>query len=907
MALWRDSKGAWRAVEDRCPHRLAPLSEGRLESDGTLQCAYHGWQFDGRGACTHIPQLRGDDKAQQVACASRRSCVRAFPVQEVHGLLWVLPDSSEQAWEKGSGGQAQGSSRNVEQGLAKSPSGAPKQWQQYASWFVRDLPLRYDTTTENLIDPTHIFFAHHGIMGNRAMEQGTQMTVDAADGGGFRATYNMTGRPGTVIFQAPCLTRYEAGPAATSIYAVPTKPGWTRVFHGYVRDPGFQPGDRWPAWQRPWRQYISNQTWAEHIRLRHPIFDGDTHFLHVQERQLLGEGNDWRRSFYMPAPGDRSVVALRKWLDELGGAVPTCEPGTPMPPQMTKRQTIDRYAQHTAHCRHCSEALRNTERGMAAAAVAGVVAAVWLVARALVGAPLLAPATALGAAAVVVCGLLVRALAGLREQFVNVSTATAEQRQPTGEGLASSPQPQPAVGSFPWLSQWYPVGLLTDLDPRRPHATHLLGIPMALWRDSKGAWRAVEDRCPHRLAPLSEGRLESDGTLQCAYHGWQFDGRGACTHIPQLRGDDKAQQVACASRRSCVRAFPVQEVHGLLWVLPDSSEQAWEKGSGGQAQVSSHNAEQGQGPAESPSGAPKQWQQYASWFVRDLPLRYDTTTENLIDPTHVFFAHHGVMGNRAMEQGTQMTVDAADGGGFTAAFNMTGRPGTVTFQAPCLTRYDIGPFATIIYAVPTKPGWSRVFHGYLRDPGFQPGDRWPAWQRPWRQYISNQTWAEHIRLRHPIFDGDTHFLHVQERQLLGEGNDWRRSFYMPAPGDRSVVALRKWLDELGGAVPTCEPGTPMPPQMTKRQTIDRYAQHTAHCRHCSEALRNTERGMAAAAVAGVVAAVWLVARALVGAPLLAPATALGAAAVVVCGLLVRALAGLREQFVYVDYVHADKH
>ncbi|KAG2490582.1 hypothetical protein HYH03_010976 [Edaphochlamys debaryana] len=461
---------------------------------------------------------------------------------------------------------------------------------------------------------------------------------------------------------------------------------------------------------------------------------------------------------------------------------------------------------------------------------------------------------------------------------------------------ATQPQPQPAVGSFPWLSQWYPVALVADLDPRRPHATHLLGIPMALWRDSKGAWRAVEDRCPHRLAPLSEGRLESDGTLQCAYHGWQFDGRGACTHIPQLRGDDKAQQVACASRRSCVRAFPVQEVHGLLWVLPDSSEQAAARPAPDNAVPELLARESG-----SPDGA--HWSA-SSWFVRDLPMRYDTCLENLMDPSHVPFAHHGVSSTRNREQGTALSLRHPPTlEGFSAGYTMAGVDASVGFRAPSLTRYDWRGMFLVVYVTPTRPGWCRAFHAYVTD---------TSKPLPWamcavaalRQALP---WMDHVFVRHPVFDGDTPFLHVQERALLSHGNDWHRHYYMPAPADRSVIAARRWLEEFGGAVPTCEPGTPMPAQMTKRQTIDRYSQHTAHCRHCSEALRNTERGMAAAAVAGVVAAVWLVARALVGAPLLAPATALGAAAVAGCALLVRALAGLREQFVYVDYVHADKH
>ncbi len=46
----------------------------------------------------------------------------------------------------------------------------------------------------------------------------------------------------------------------------------------------------------------------------------------------------------------------------------------------------------------------------------------------------------------------------------------------------------------------------------------LLGLSLALWADSKGQWHCVEDVCPHRLAPLSEGRVEGDA-LMCSYHG----------------------------------------------------------------------------------------------------------------------------------------------------------------------------------------------------------------------------------------------------------------------------------------------------------------------------------------------------------------------------------------------------
>lgn len=67
-----------------------------------------------------------------------------------------------------------------------------------------------------------------------------------------------------------------------------------------------------------------------------------------------------------------------------------------------------------------------------------------------------------------------------------------------------------------WEANWYPVALVRDLDPGRPTALKLLGERLVVWRDGAGQWRCFADRCPHRLVPLSEGRIESDGTLLCS-------------------------------------------------------------------------------------------------------------------------------------------------------------------------------------------------------------------------------------------------------------------------------------------------------------------------------------------------------------------------------------------------------
>lgn len=80
---------------------------------------------------------------------------------------------------------------------------------------------------------------------------------------------------------------------------------------------------------------------------------------------------------------------------------------------------------------------------------------------------------------------------------------------------------------------WYPVIPVADLADG-PQAFELLGESIVLWLDEQGQPAAVRDRCCHRTAKLSLGKV-CDGKLACPYHGWEFNGAGACVHVPQLR------------------------------------------------------------------------------------------------------------------------------------------------------------------------------------------------------------------------------------------------------------------------------------------------------------------------------------------------------------------------------------
>ena len=87
-----DGKNNVRMVcmKDRCPHKSAFLSEGRITANGNFQCAYHGWTFDGtNGRCVEIPQIV--DKHGEMPAMSARACGTAVPAMIVQGMVWLFP------------------------------------------------------------------------------------------------------------------------------------------------------------------------------------------------------------------------------------------------------------------------------------------------------------------------------------------------------------------------------------------------------------------------------------------------------------------------------------------------------------------------------------------------------------------------------------------------------------------------------------------------------------------------------------------------------------------------------------------------------------------------------------------------------------------------------------------------
>lgn len=111
---------------------------------------------------------------------------------------------------------------------------------------------------------------------------------------------------------------------------------------------------------------------------------------------------------------------------------------------------------------------------------------------------------------------------------------------------------------------WYVCAYTSELEEKEMVPTTLLGEPVVIYRKADGTPAALEDRCVHRMAPLSLGRVEGDN-LRCMYHGMLFGEDGAVLEIP---GQD------LIPKRACVKSYPIIERSGWLWIWPGNPQRA---------------------------------------------------------------------------------------------------------------------------------------------------------------------------------------------------------------------------------------------------------------------------------------------------------------------------------------------
>lgn len=162
---------------------------------------------------------------------------------------------------------------------------------------------------------------------------------------------------------------------------------------------------------------------------------------------------------------------------------------------------------------------------------------------------------------------------------------------------------------------WHPVWRADSLSPGELVTTVLLSEQVVLWRDlDQGLIHAAVDRCPHRGAALSLGRIEG-GQLRCAYHGWCFDQQGQCTEVPALPYFSPPKSFR-------LHRYDVRIEYGLVWLARGNAQMPLFE-----AEADTSRRHLLCGPYKVKASAPR-------------------IVENFLDMGHFAFVHEHLLGHR---------------------------------------------------------------------------------------------------------------------------------------------------------------------------------------------------------------------------------------------------------------------
>jgi phenylpropionate dioxygenase-like ring-hydroxylating dioxygenase large terminal subunit len=411
---------------------------------------------------------------------------------------------------------------------------------------------------------------------------------------------------------------------------------------------------------------------------------------------------------------------------------------------------------------------------------------------------------------------------------------------------------------FNWFKAWYPIVPVEFLDYEKPHAFKLLGMDIVIWNDGElsdspayqsrkertknakkldGNWRVFVDQCPHRKVPLSEGRVEDDGSLTCSYHAWRFNGGGETIHVPQI--SENELEIIKANPKSNCNSFPVQIVDGVLWTWPDSSDDAKIESALTPIPRNDYNGKE--------VDEDRVWK--GVWNFRELPYGHDFFIENVVDPAHVPVSHHNVVGSRYGDLGmtlttkTSLTKDGFSIGNKNRAGE--GSESIISFTAPSqvLIEASFGNDGAAqyleLYSSPSRPGFSNHVGRIviLKDKSLEMPKLLKQFTLPLPK------WLNHI-VASAFLHQDALFLHGQERSLAHNreyrtsqpANDSYSKAVMPCSSDKGVMNFRNWMSKFAGGYIPFRGDTSMPAK-NNDVVFDVWNSHTKHCSYCLTALK----------------------------------------------------------------------
>ena len=359
-----------------------------------------------------------------------------------------------------------------------------------------------------------------------------------------------------------------------------------------------------------------------------------------------------------------------------------------------------------------------------------------------------------------------------------------------------------------YLNNWFPLLSLSCTDFKDPKQVRLLGKDFVVWKKEKEIM-VHDDVCPHRCAPLSEGYIDRETkNLRCAYHGWEFNQNGNCVTIPQMKSTDLIQ------KKVCTKNYLTEEYGDLLWIYLGNDTHV-------------------------PSVSEKyNISDKTTMFPRILPYGLYILLENFFDPAHIPFAHHKLQSVRS--EASPISIQTLTNNEKLSIkfenINENERVAVMNFEMPCHYYLEtIQPKISFLkglhlFMVPVEEDKSMLFTGYHFN------------EKDIKFHIFR---AIPLFLRHMLtnrfLDSDTLILHKQERYLKSKNKNYHKNneYYMPTESDAPIKTYRNWIKKTLPEIPFfIKRNTER--ELTRKEILNRYEQHTKICKHCTRALKRSK-------------------------------------------------------------------
>ena len=351
---------------------------------------------------------------------------------------------------------------------------------------------------------------------------------------------------------------------------------------------------------------------------------------------------------------------------------------------------------------------------------------------------------------------------------------------------------------------WIPIHSIRSLEytQGKPTKIKIFNRDWVAWRDNiLDVWCLNEDICPHRFAPLSQGKINyKTGCLECPYHGWQFDMNGKCTKIPHER---------FVNNKIKVRNIITHTTGDLLWGFFPTS-------------ISSLN-ESIEILPEHKCEFLKEYENH-TYYIRELPYSWNILVENLMDP--LYFSTN-------IEDGSSINIKTKTFNDthcelyFTDKIKNKKREGMLTFQKPVYfsfsTKYEKNNWIKNIntLTVPIKEGSSRIF---MITPFTK--SKLPVWLKHavMNRFLNTKIWLHDAE----IYNRNSNKEHLSTTS-----------------SDKAPYIFRLWWTKNGMKETILHTFSASRPHKLKKiphpQQMNIWNTHTKHCKDCRNALKTFKR------------------------------------------------------------------